>query len=258
MGVLELHPNGYGFLRNPKTNFLRERTDPFVPGTMIDKYRLREGVLDQRHGPAQQEAARTAAERNHRRRRDEARRVRQRQGLRRAHAHQSRKAGSSWKPARPAVDPRHGSADAARQGAAGPDRGAAAHRQDLPAAAHQSGHFHQLSRDHADRAARRRAARRSDRHAPQRARRRHRQQPRPRRGKPRPAIATRRRTLQAAGRDGQRRFLAHGLHHPHGPGLQQMGRQHRPHHVGRRRYQGAGHSRRNCSPRPACSKKGAR
>lgn len=45
VGVLELHPNGYGFLRNPKTNFLRERTDPFVPGTMIDKFRLREGVL---------------------------------------------------------------------------------------------------------------------------------------------------------------------------------------------------------------------
>ena len=45
MGVLELHPNGYGFLRNPKTNFLRERSDPFVPGTMIDKFALREGVL---------------------------------------------------------------------------------------------------------------------------------------------------------------------------------------------------------------------
>ncbi len=45
MGVLELHPNGYGFLRNPKTNYLRERSDPFVPGTMIDKFGLREGVL---------------------------------------------------------------------------------------------------------------------------------------------------------------------------------------------------------------------
>ncbi len=44
-GVLELHPNGYGFLRYPKTNYLRERTDPFVPGTMIEKFRLREGVL---------------------------------------------------------------------------------------------------------------------------------------------------------------------------------------------------------------------
>src|SRR5690242_25791 len=31
-GVLELHPNGYGFLRNPDMNLTRERTDPFVPG----------------------------------------------------------------------------------------------------------------------------------------------------------------------------------------------------------------------------------
>ncbi|MEX0612130.1 MAG: transcription termination factor Rho, partial [Pirellulales bacterium] len=44
-GVLEMHPNGYGFLRNPATNFTRERTDPFVPGTMIEKFGLREGLL---------------------------------------------------------------------------------------------------------------------------------------------------------------------------------------------------------------------
>ncbi len=44
-GVLEMHPNGYGFLRDPSTNFDRERTDPFVPGTMIEKFGLREGVL---------------------------------------------------------------------------------------------------------------------------------------------------------------------------------------------------------------------
>jgi transcription termination factor Rho len=44
-GVLELHPNGYGFLRNVNNNLTRERSDPFVPGTMIEKYRLREGVL---------------------------------------------------------------------------------------------------------------------------------------------------------------------------------------------------------------------
>ena len=43
-GVLELHPNGYGFLRNPKNNYIREITDPFVPGSMIEKYGLREGV----------------------------------------------------------------------------------------------------------------------------------------------------------------------------------------------------------------------
>ena len=40
-----MHPNGYGFLRDPKTNFSREMTDPFVPGSMIDKFGLREGVL---------------------------------------------------------------------------------------------------------------------------------------------------------------------------------------------------------------------
>ncbi len=45
IGVLEMHPNGYGFLRDPKSNYTRERTDPFVPGTMIEKFRLREGVL---------------------------------------------------------------------------------------------------------------------------------------------------------------------------------------------------------------------
>jgi len=43
-GVLELHPNGYGFLRDPKNNYTRELTDPFVPGSMIDKFGLREGV----------------------------------------------------------------------------------------------------------------------------------------------------------------------------------------------------------------------
>jgi transcription termination factor Rho len=44
-GVLEMHPNGYGFLRDPSSNFVRERTDPFVPGTLIEKYGLREGIL---------------------------------------------------------------------------------------------------------------------------------------------------------------------------------------------------------------------
>lgn len=44
-GVLEMHPNGYGFLRDPETNYVRQMTDPFVPGSMIEKYGLREGVL---------------------------------------------------------------------------------------------------------------------------------------------------------------------------------------------------------------------
>ncbi len=44
-GLLELHPNGYGFLRNPENNYARERSDPFVPGTMIERYQLRQGVM---------------------------------------------------------------------------------------------------------------------------------------------------------------------------------------------------------------------
>ncbi len=44
-GLLELHPNGYGFLRDPRKGYARERSDPFVPGTMIEKYGLRQGLL---------------------------------------------------------------------------------------------------------------------------------------------------------------------------------------------------------------------
>jgi transcription termination factor Rho len=40
-----MHPNGYGFLRSPDNNYSRERTDPFVPGTMIERFRLRQGVM---------------------------------------------------------------------------------------------------------------------------------------------------------------------------------------------------------------------
>ncbi|MDA0255872.1 MAG: transcription termination factor Rho [Planctomycetota bacterium] len=46
-GVLEMHPNGYGFLRSAEKNYVRERSDPFVPAQMIERYRLREGVFVQ-------------------------------------------------------------------------------------------------------------------------------------------------------------------------------------------------------------------
>ncbi len=45
IGLLEMHPNGYGFLRSPDNNYSRERTDPFVPGTMIEKFGLRQGLM---------------------------------------------------------------------------------------------------------------------------------------------------------------------------------------------------------------------
>ena len=43
-GTLELHPKGYGFLRDPKAGYVSQDSDPFVSGTLIEKYFLREGV----------------------------------------------------------------------------------------------------------------------------------------------------------------------------------------------------------------------
>jgi transcription termination factor Rho len=44
-GVLELHPRGYGFLREPKKNYVAEDSNPFVSSSLVEKYKLREGVL---------------------------------------------------------------------------------------------------------------------------------------------------------------------------------------------------------------------
>jgi len=43
-GVLELHPKGYGFLRDAKANYGAQESDPFVSSSLIEKYHLREGV----------------------------------------------------------------------------------------------------------------------------------------------------------------------------------------------------------------------
>ncbi|MGL6225126.1 MAG: transcription termination factor Rho [Thermoguttaceae bacterium] len=43
-GVLEMHPNGYGFLRDPNNDYTRILSDPFVPGNMIEKFGFREGL----------------------------------------------------------------------------------------------------------------------------------------------------------------------------------------------------------------------
>jgi len=43
-GTLELHPKGYGFLRDAKAGYVSQETDAFVSGSLIEKYGLREGV----------------------------------------------------------------------------------------------------------------------------------------------------------------------------------------------------------------------
>jgi transcription termination factor Rho len=44
-GILELHSKGYGFLRNPAKNYVAQPADPFVTQQLLQKYRLREGML---------------------------------------------------------------------------------------------------------------------------------------------------------------------------------------------------------------------
>jgi transcription termination factor Rho len=44
-GVLEMHPKGFGFLRNPARSYVAQPADPFVPQQLIQKFRLREGDL---------------------------------------------------------------------------------------------------------------------------------------------------------------------------------------------------------------------
>ncbi len=48
-GVLELHPKGFGFLRNPSRHYAAQTGDPYVPAPLIQKHSLREGMLV--HGP---------------------------------------------------------------------------------------------------------------------------------------------------------------------------------------------------------------
>jgi transcription termination factor Rho len=44
-GVLELHPKGYGFLRNPARSYAAQNADPYVPAPLIQRLHLREGCL---------------------------------------------------------------------------------------------------------------------------------------------------------------------------------------------------------------------
>ena len=44
-GVLELHPKGYGFMRDAKVDFAAQDSDTFVSSTTVEKYGLREGIL---------------------------------------------------------------------------------------------------------------------------------------------------------------------------------------------------------------------
>ncbi len=44
-GVLEMNPKGFGFLRQAARNYVPQQADAYVPAPLIQKYRLREGLL---------------------------------------------------------------------------------------------------------------------------------------------------------------------------------------------------------------------
>jgi transcription termination factor Rho len=44
-GVLELHPKGFGFLRNPARHYAAQPSDPYVPAPLVQRFSLREGML---------------------------------------------------------------------------------------------------------------------------------------------------------------------------------------------------------------------
>jgi transcription termination factor Rho len=44
-GVLELHPKGFGFLRNPARHYAAQPADAYVPSPLIQRFGLREGLL---------------------------------------------------------------------------------------------------------------------------------------------------------------------------------------------------------------------
>ena len=44
-GVLELHPKGFGFLRNPARSYAAQAADPYVPAPLVQKLGLQEGLL---------------------------------------------------------------------------------------------------------------------------------------------------------------------------------------------------------------------
>ena len=49
-GVLELHPKGYGFLRDIKKDYAAQETDPFVSSSLIEKYSLTRNPDPRRSG----------------------------------------------------------------------------------------------------------------------------------------------------------------------------------------------------------------
>ena len=165
-GVLEVLPDGFGFLRAPDYNYLPGPDDIYVSPSQIRKFDLQTG--DTVSGQIRPPEGRRALLRADQGRSGQLRGARPgaRQAvLREPHAALSARAHQARDRGREPVGPRDGPDDADRQGPARPDRRAAPHRQDHAAAGHRAVGGEEPSRDLPDRPADRRASGRSHRHA---------------------------------------------------------------------------------------------
>ena len=165
-GVLEVLPDGFGFLRAPDYNYLPGPDDIYVSPSQIRKFDLQTGdtVSGQIRPPKEGERyfALIKVEAVNFEAPDQARDKLFFENL--TPLYPQERFMLETTPDHP-VRPRHGPDDADRQGAARPDRRAAAHRQDDAAAEHRAVGGEEPSRGVPDRAADRRAAGRSHRHA---------------------------------------------------------------------------------------------
>ena len=164
-GVLEVLPDGFGFLRAPDYNYLPGPDDIYVSPSQIRKFDLQTGdtVSGQIRPPKEGERyfALIKVEAVNFEAPDQAREKLFFENLTPLYPQER----LVLETAREHLLARDGSLDADRQGPARPDRRAAAHRQDDAAAEHRAVGRQEPSRGLPDGAAHRRAARRSHRHA---------------------------------------------------------------------------------------------
>ena len=167
-GVLEILPDGFGFLRSPKYNYLASPDDVYVSPSQIRRFGLRSGniVSGQIRPPKESEKyfALLRVEAINYQEPDKLAEKVVFRDLTPLHA-EERLILETTQDEVEHADHRPGHAD--RQRPARSDRCSAPHRQDGPAAENGQRHQHQPSGSQDDRAADRRASGRSDRHGAQ-------------------------------------------------------------------------------------------
>ena len=168
-GVVEVLPDGFGFLRSPEANYLPGPDDIYVSPSQIRRFGLRTGDTIDGHIRSPKEGERYFAllKVNSLNFEDpeKARHKVNFDNLTPLYPDEWLKMEYRGSDQEGSLRPRHRHRRAGRQGPARPDRVAAAHRQDRAAAEHRPLDHPQSSGMLSDRAADRRAAGRSHRHA---------------------------------------------------------------------------------------------